>query len=138
MPKTLKRDLPLTHRPTGKGRRLTPTEQLMIRAEKGVKSVRVTAKEYGVCPDTVQRIFNSDEMQLKQEQITRVKESMSGNLYLTAHRSIEIVNDKIEDASASQAAVIAGIMIDKARLIEGQSTANHAHAFLNIVNDEPV
>jgi hypothetical protein len=129
----------LTERPLGNGKRLTRTEKLLILAEKGEQSRLATGKKYGVSDTTVARIWEDEALTKSEREVEIVKQGLAGDLYLTAHESIKNVNAKIADANAYQSALIAGICIDKARLITNQSTQNHAlQGYINICNQTPV
>jgi hypothetical protein len=139
MPRAAKKQTPVTLRPTGKAHRLTKAEKLLIKGEQGNKSLVQTSEEYGVSTRTVSRLWNDGRLATQEKELATIKASMSGDLYRTAHKSIKQVNERLPEASASQAAVIAGIMIDKARLIDNQSTQNISlNSFLNLCNDVDV
>lgn len=126
----------ITQRPSGKGKRLVPTEKAMILAEKGLgKTTREVGEEYGVSHATVIGIWRNPKLNALRSKVDHVKKDMAAKMYLTADLSIEQVADKIQDASARDAAIIAGVMIDKARLIEGESTSNQSvHVWLSAIN----
>jgi hypothetical protein len=129
----------LTQRPQGKGKRLTQSEKLIIYSHKGSKTSRAVGLMYGITHATVQQIWNDERMASHQAEIAIIKESMAGNLYRTAHHSIEQVNNKLPEANAYQSALIAGICIDKARLLEGKTTQNHGLiGYINLINNTPV
>jgi hypothetical protein len=130
----------LTNRPQGPGKRLTLSEKLVIRAErKAGKSYGEISKEYNVGKATAKRICDNVKLAKHNDMVERVKKNMANKLYLTADSSIDQVNKMLPDASAAQAAVITGIMIEKARLIDGQSTANQSvHVWMDLVNSIPV
>jgi hypothetical protein len=130
---------PLTHRPLGNGKRLTRPEKLLILAEKGTKSQAETARQYGVAESTVRETWKDEGLAEHKREVALVKESMADDLYLTAHESIKNVNTKLQDANAYQSALIAGICIDKARLLTNQSTQNtQLLGYINICNNIPV
>lgn len=125
----------LTERTLGTGKRLTLTEKILVKAEKGVKSVRKTAELYGISTDTVQRIWKNKELAKLNDKVATVKKAMTDNLYLAAHCGIGQVVKAMPKANAQQAAVATGIMLEKARLLEEKSTQNLSHnGYLNIVN----
>jgi hypothetical protein len=131
-PLTAKRDK--NHKP-----RLSPLQKIMIMADKetGLSALKVSIK-HGVSKHTVQRVWKDDQIVARKKEISLIKESMADDLYLTAHRSVKQVNEKLDETTASQAAVITGIMLDKARLLEGKSTQNILNGYFDICNNTPV
>ena len=116
---------PLTHRPSGTGKRLTQTEKLIILQEKevGGKSVRAIAKEYGVATSTVMEISQDKRLKAKLAKSEHIKKALSADLYITAQRSLDaITDDRLLEVNAYQNAIITATLIDKARLIDGSST----------------
>ena len=130
----------ITLRPTGNGKRLLPSERLAIRAEKDLGlSAEKVAKAYGVHKKTVQLIWKDDRLNAVEERVRRVKKGLSTGLTLTAHRSIQQINATIDKASARDAAVIAGVCIDKMRLLDGESTSNESvHVWMSAINDATI
>ena len=79
----------------------------------------------GSVHDWVNRV---EERRFEDTELTeQIKAQMSGKVYSTANHILSKVSDEdIERATLQQKATSFGIMIDKARLIEGQSTENHS------------
>jgi len=130
----------LTQRRTDTGKRLTMSEKLIIYAAKGTKkSPLKVAAEFGVSDSTVKRLWKDEGLAAMKDQVALVKESLADELYLTAAGCIKQVGVSLPKASAKDAAVAAGIMIDKARLLEDKSTQNvGVHTFLDLCNSTPV
>jgi hypothetical protein len=130
----------ITTRPQGVAKRLTLSEKLLIKAEHNTgKSKADVARKYSVAESTVARLWKDDKLGTMKQELALIKESMADDLYLTAHRSVKQVNDKLDETTASQAAVITGIMLDKARLLEGKSTQNHSlQGYIAVCNTTPV
>jgi len=130
----------ITQRPKGNGKRLVMTEKAMILAEKGNgKSSRQVGREYGVSDNTVTAIWRNPKLNALRPKVEQIKKAMSAKMYLAADMSIEQVADKIQSASARDASIIAGVMIDKARLIEGESTSNQSvHIWMSAINDATI
>jgi transposase-like protein len=135
-----KEKMKITQRPSGNGKRLTPAERLAILAEKDTKqSTTAVAKKYGVHHSTVIKIWKDKKLGSQADEVRAIKEGMSSALYLTAHSSIKQVNEALDRASAKDAAVVTAIMIDKARLLDGEATSSQpVHVWLNLVNEVPV
>lgn len=130
----------ITQRPSGTGKRLTLSEKILLRAEKGQLSVRKTAEKYGVSTATVERYFGNVKLANMEREVATVKEHLADRLYLTADNCVDQVQAALSDASSKDSAIALGILIDKARLIGGESTQNinTAHAFLDHINSIPV
>lgn len=130
----------ITERPLDTGKRLTLSEKILIRAEKDTgQSKLAVARKYGVSDNTVKAIWNDGKLSKMKSQVAVVKKAMTDKLYLTANSCIDQVEFAVEFASAKDAAISAGIMIEKARLFENKSTQNHSlQGYLNICNKTPV
>lgn len=129
----------LTERPQGKGLRLTLPEKLLIRSHKGHKPSREIAREYGVSKTTVLNIWANEELAARTEDIAVVKEGLASKYYGLADMAAEQVADKIDNTSASQAAVIVGIMTQNARLLDNLSTSNvSVQGYIGLCNDVPI
>jgi len=97
------------------------------------------AQKCGVSRSTVQRykrkMFN--ETRSVSREVKSLKEHLYGKLVNAADSMIDAIDeDKLKKANIQQLSIGTGIMIDKARLISGESTENHAHVHIaNIVID---
>lgn len=109
-----------------KGKRLSEAEKLIIAAERigKKKTTRQIAAEYGVSNATVTAIEHNEAINSKLRQADQVKKGLSADCYILADKALKRTSESIEQAGPYQAAMIAATMIDKARLIEGQSTVN--------------
>lgn len=119
---------------------LSIAERLAIRANYEItNNYRETARQLRIAPNTVKAIIVQDKEGKSGLVVAQIKKNIADSMYLTAAKSINQINDVLDKASAKDAAVITGIMIDKARLIEGESTANQSvHVWLGLVNSVPV
>lgn len=99
----------------------------MLQANGG--NVRRTARELGLPVMTV-----SDWKQLWeregypdniQEALPAAIEDLSGQMRQVVIEAVRVVREKLGQASAKDAAWIAGVFHDKLRLIEGQATSRH-------------
>jgi hypothetical protein len=140
MPRAKKKPKKLSERPQGTGKRLTKPEKLLILSHKDTgRSKMAVAAEFGVSDTTVGTIWKSTKLSLMKKEVAVIKEAMADRLYLTADQAINRVNETIDQASCSQAAIVTGIMIDKARLLSDQSTANLSlSSYLGVCNDVPI
>ena len=123
-----KQPIPLTHRRQDNNKRLTDVEQLLIAASKiesPDKTYREIANENGISVSTAYQYCNDDKLKTKLTTAEHIKKALSADLYITAQRSLDaITDDRLQKVNAYQNAIITATCIDKARLIEGQSTHN--------------
>lgn len=107
------------------GNRLNHIEKVAIKSLLSIgKSGYSISKETGISQATI-GLIRKDPTILPQHQVDAIKKGLTGNLYNTAHRAIETIDqEKLNQASALQLATVAGITIEKARLMENQSTSN--------------
>jgi DNA-binding NarL/FixJ family response regulator len=126
----------ITERPKGNGKRLTLSEKLLIKAEREAgKSTTAIAKEYGVSHSTVSILSRDERFNLLKDQVDVIKNNMIDKFYIAADYGVERCVEAMPKASAQQAAVSAGIMIEKARLLENKTTQNQpVQVYLNIIN----
>lgn len=116
------------HPRAGRKPLLTPVQQLAViaLAELGV-SYQQIAKREGISRDTIRRILKRGT-NLDPESLARVKE-LTRNLSLDrAVKALQEITDvKLrKERRPDKLAVTAGILIDKARLLSGESTENLA------------
>ena len=94
-------------------------------------SYREIEKAIGVGRTTVNTWVNelTDESIQRYEGVGgRIKEVLAAKCATTANRALAgITDEKLEEESAYRLSLIAGIAIDKMRLVSGESTENHAH-----------
>jgi hypothetical protein len=110
------------------GERLSPVRAYGIRAlvEAGVSQREIARKEH-VSTNTVQAIKYSDRFDANR--VEAIKKNLSASWYTTAGRSLERITDqKLDQSSAAQLAVISAVATDKARLIEGKATSRTEYA----------
>jgi hypothetical protein len=120
-------------------KRLRLSEKILIRAEKGNLSIRKTAAKYSVSTETVQRLWGDVKLAEMSKEVATVKEHLADRLYVTADNCVDQVQAALFDASSKDAAVALGILIEKARLLENESTANvDVLGFMGLVNATPV
>jgi hypothetical protein len=96
----------------------------MIRAEKGQKSIRVTARLYGVTTTTVKAVWKDERLSQRAVEISRVKKELADDMLLVADLGVQQVREKISDCNARDAAIVTAVMVDKSRLMNGETTAN--------------
>jgi hypothetical protein len=91
------------------------------------KTIRVTAQMSGLCVQTVVRI-KKGEIKLANEWIEEVKKCESAKHTFLANMILDSIDSQdIAKASLLQKVTSSSILIDKRRLIDGQSTVNVNH-----------
>lgn len=127
----------ITERRMGNGKRLTLSEKILIRAEKDTGKSRVqVGQEYGVSDTTVGKIWKDEKLSNFKRQVQTVKEALSDKFTIAVDSGLNRVLETIGDANVQQAGVVTGIMFDKMRLLNNQSTQNHAvEGYLNLCNE---
>ena len=84
-------------------------------AENG--SFSETGRELGISKDTVKAILTRHP-----EDFFAAKKLLAQKMFTTADKAVGIAHDKLQDASASQAAVVAGIFTQRGLEVLGQGT----------------
>ena len=112
--------------------------QLAIKSETG--SQRDIARRYGLAKSTVAKIQHSVNMNQKAQEIALVKETLADNMLLVAKKGVDRLPELISEATDCQrVATTVGILIDKSRLLSGQTTANIGiAAMLGYVHSTPI
>ena len=88
---------------------------------------REVARELDIALETVQRAIKDPT--LDREMIEKVKATLPNKLYIVAFKIADRLQNKpelIEKMNPYMCALVMGILIDKARLMDGQSTENIA------------
>ena len=132
-----------TNHPTGKRNnkhkvRTPEAVQLAILAESG--SQRDIARKYAVAKSTVAKIQHTPRLNQKAKEIAQIKEGLADDMLLVAKRGVDRLPELISEATDCQrVATTVGILIDKSRLISGQTTANVGlAAMLGYIHATPI
>ncbi len=101
----------------------TTQNNVAILAAQGASVTRIS-KQTGLHHNTVKKV-------LAEPAVIATREEIEGQLAAlfseTAHRALKkISDDKLEKSSARDLGILAGVCVDKNRLITGQSTSNQA------------
>lgn len=107
------------------GNRLDPIDKITVKALlSSNKTAYQVSKQTGISHQTVMKIKRDDTI-LPQIELDTIKKGLAGKLYQKANEAVyNITQDKLDNASALQLMTIAGIGIDKARLMSDQSNFN--------------
>lgn len=107
------------------------TKALVIALHSSGYSYREIEKAVGVGRTQIGTWINqlNDESIQRYDNVAgRIKEVLAAKCATTANRALAgITDEKLEEESAYRLSLIAGISIDKMRLMSGESTENHAH-----------
>ena len=88
-------------------------------------NMTVVAEDLGIPYRTVHSWLSKEPRQMPDSAtVEKVREAMADRLEALAHKAIDQANDQMHKASASQAAVVVGIAVEKMRLLRDQSTSN--------------
>lgn len=110
------------------------TKLLALALRASGKTYDCIAQTLGVSIDRAHTWVNDPRLEsiATLELTEHVKRTLSNKLYLNASKSLAIADSKAEDASYLQLMTGTGISIDKARLLDGQSTMNVASHYSHI------
>lgn len=104
--------------------------KLVVKAmlESGLSYRQIAASE-NISLDTVHSIaYDPEIVELTPGLLDKTKRMLAGRAYLLADRSISKAGeeDRLDKMNAYQLTIMSSVMIDKARLMDGQSTENLA------------
>jgi len=99
-------------------------QQAVIAGREAGKSLRTLAKDTNLSVNTIRAILRQETPPSRM--VERMKKGLAGKLYQVADMALDRVVEEgvIERLGGYQAMLVAGIAIDKARLVEGESTQN--------------
>jgi hypothetical protein len=102
--------------------------QKALKAKLSGQTYQQIATSQGVAPQTVfDRISPILKALPNAEELATIQKTTADHFAVTAYRSLAAITDeKLGNSSARDLAIIAGVTIDKHRLISGQSTSNQA------------
>jgi hypothetical protein len=108
------------------GKRYKLPTRLTVKALKGIMPSLEVAKQTGISERAVYRIWNDKELNdLIPSAVTAIKSGLKGILYKRALQStMAMTPEKYSQASLLQLATTSGIMIDKARILNDESSYN--------------
>jgi hypothetical protein len=109
------------------GKRYNLATKIAIAAMQGTGlSATQAAAATGAHISTISRAWDNPELaELTPQVVQKTKSGLGGLFYKRALGSLlELTHEKLRESSALQLATTAGIMVDKARLMEGLSTEN--------------
>lgn len=111
-----------------------------IQAKLAGQSYHQIARVQGVSSQTVhQTVAPLLKALPNAAELAEMKASMADHAAVTAYRTIASITDSvIESASLQQRATTAGILIDKSRLLSGESTQNVAVLISSAVRETPM
>jgi lambda repressor-like predicted transcriptional regulator len=101
----------------------TTQNNVAILAAHGASTNRIS-KQTGLHHTSVKSILQEPAVMATREEIEKQLAALFSE---TAHRALnKISDDKLEKSSARDLGILAGVCVDKNRLITGQSTSNQA------------